>query len=106
MTSVQNRKIGELNIPIPVFDDADAKPNLFPRFRKKRISDGDTESDPTPAPNWRGHGGRHPTYSSVEFDRQLDKISLWLESWDHSQVGGREKRLESEEKVQVLHVII
>ncbi|XP_022292117.2 uncharacterized protein LOC111103271 isoform X2 [Crassostrea virginica] len=85
MTSVQNRKIGELNIPIPVFDDADAKPNLFPRFRKKRISDGDTESDPTPAPNWRGHGGRHPTYSSVEFDRQLDKISLWLESWDHSQ---------------------
>nr|KAG5711219.1 hypothetical protein BaRGS_004863 [Batillaria attramentaria] len=32
---------------------------------------------------WRGHGGRHPTNSSVEFDRQLDKISIWLEQWDH-----------------------
>lgn len=86
MTSVEKRKIPELNISIPVFDDADAKPNLFPRYRKKRSSDGETESDRTHAPNWRGHGGRHPTYSSVEFDRQLDKISLWLESWDHSQV--------------------
>lgn len=86
MTSVEKRKIPELNISIPVFDDADARPNLFPRYRKKRSSDGETESDRTHAPNWRGHGGRHPTYSSVEFDRQLDKISLWLESWDHSQV--------------------
>nr|XP_011450638.2 F-box/WD repeat-containing protein 7 isoform X3 [Crassostrea gigas] len=85
MTSVEKRKIPELNISIPVFDDADARPNLFPRYRKKRSSDGETESDRTHAPNWRGHGGRHPTYSSVEFDRQLDKISLWLENWDHSQ---------------------
>ncbi|CAG2255121.1 FBXW7 [Mytilus edulis] len=36
-------------------------------------------------PNWRGHGGRHPTHSSVEFDRQLDKISLWIEEWNHEQ---------------------
>ena len=35
---------------------------------------------------WRGHGGRHPTPSSVEFDRQLDKISLWIEDWNHDQV--------------------
>lgn len=38
-------------------------------------------------PNWRGHGGRHPTPSSVEFDRQLDKISLWIEDWNHEQVN-------------------
>ena len=37
-------------------------------------------------PTWRGHGGRHPTPSSVEFDRQLDKISLWIEDWNHDQV--------------------
>lgn len=36
--------------------------------------------------DWRGHGGRHPTYSSVEFDRQLDKVAIWLENWDHEQV--------------------
>lgn len=35
--------------------------------------------------SWRGHGGRHPTPSSVEFDRQLDKISLWIEDWNHDQ---------------------
>mgnify|MGYP000676976198 CR=1 FL=1 len=36
---------------------------------------------------WRGHGGRIPTYSSVEFDRQLDKIGVWLEVWTHDQVS-------------------
>ena len=35
---------------------------------------------------WRGHGGRPPTLSSVEFDRQLDKIAVWLETWSHDQV--------------------
>ncbi|XP_052807929.1 uncharacterized protein LOC128236846 isoform X1 [Mya arenaria] len=34
---------------------------------------------------WRGQGGRPPTMSSVEFDRQLDKISVWLEGWTHEQ---------------------
>ena len=37
---------------------------------------------------WRGHGGRQPTGSSVEFDRQLDKVSIWLEGWDHQTVSG------------------
>lgn len=36
---------------------------------------------------WRGHGGRQPTLSSVEFDRQLDKIAVWLEEWSHEQVS-------------------
>ena len=36
---------------------------------------------------WRGHGGRQPTVSSVEFDRQLDKVSIWLEGWDHDTVS-------------------
>ncbi|XP_061192203.1 F-box/WD repeat-containing protein 1A-like [Saccostrea echinata] len=87
MTSVGSRKAPELNIPIPVFDDADAKPILFPRYGKKRSSEegGQVSSERTSVPNWRGHGGRPPTFSSVEFDRQLDKISLWLESWDHTQ---------------------
>ncbi|KAL3884119.1 hypothetical protein ACJMK2_030341, partial [Sinanodonta woodiana] len=35
--------------------------------------------------DWRGHGGRHPTISSVEFDRQLDKVAMWLENWTHDQ---------------------
>lgn len=36
---------------------------------------------------WRGHGGRPPTFSSIEFDRQLDKIAVWLEDWNHDQVS-------------------
>lgn len=88
MTSVDTRKIPELTIPIPVFDDADAKPILFPRYRKKRaVEEARGSDDRTLLASWRGHGGRQPTYSSVEFDRQLDKISLWIESWDHTQVN-------------------
>ncbi|XP_013398191.1 F-box/WD repeat-containing protein 7 isoform X2 [Lingula anatina] len=34
---------------------------------------------------WRGLGGGHATMVSVEFDRQLDRISLWLEEWTHQQ---------------------
>ena len=36
---------------------------------------------------WRGRGGGHPSTSAVEFDKQLDKISIWLENWTHSQVS-------------------
>ncbi|GFR76373.1 F-box/WD repeat-containing protein 7 [Elysia marginata] len=38
---------------------------------------------------WRGRGGGMPTHSGVEFERQLDKISIWLEGWNHTQVGIR-----------------
>ena len=39
-------------------------------------------------PPWRARdiGGRPPSLRLVEFDRQLDKISLWLEEWSHQQV--------------------
>ncbi|CAH1798892.1 unnamed protein product [Owenia fusiformis] len=37
---------------------------------------------PQPSP-WRGYGGLAPTMNSVEFDKQLDRISHWLEQWDH-----------------------
>lgn len=48
-------------------------------------------STPPPALNtedipWRGHGGRAPTMSSVEYDRQLDRVAVWLETWNHDQV--------------------
>ena len=46
----------------------------------------DTSAKESYPVSWRGHGGIHPTQSGVEFDRQLDKISLWLEKWDHKQV--------------------
>lgn len=36
---------------------------------------------------WRGQGGRAPTLSSIEFDKQLDKIAVWMEEWTHDQVG-------------------
>ena len=58
--------------------------------QKKNLPRGATP--PPPPVNvedipWRGHGGRAPTMSSVEFDRQLDKISVWLEDWTHEQVS-------------------
>ncbi|XP_060599165.1 uncharacterized protein LOC132752799 isoform X1 [Ruditapes philippinarum] len=54
--------------------------------RKKRIK-GSTPPPPMNAEEipWRGHGGRAPTMSSVEFDRQLDKIAVWVEEWNHEQ---------------------
>ncbi|XP_064629049.1 uncharacterized protein LOC135488385 [Lineus longissimus] len=38
---------------------------------------------PVNASSWRGLGGRVPSKDSIEFDKQLDKISLWIERWDH-----------------------
>lgn len=35
---------------------------------------------------WRGRGGGLPTSSAVDFDRRLDKISIWLERWSHQEV--------------------
>lgn len=34
------------------------------------------------AVQWRPHGGSPP---SVPFDKQLDKLSLWMETWNHAQ---------------------
>ena len=31
---------------------------------------------------WRAHGGAMPI---VPFDKQLDKLSLWMETWNHAQ---------------------
>ena len=31
---------------------------------------------------WRAHGGALPV---VPFDQQLDKLALWIETWNHSQ---------------------
>lgn len=36
---------------------------------------------------WRGRGGGQLTLSAIEFDRQLDKVSVWLDQWTHSQVS-------------------
>jgi len=45
-----------------------------------------SELDET-ATDWRGKGGRKLTPGSVDFDRQLDKVSIWLDLWDHKQVN-------------------
>ena len=37
--------------------------------------------------NWRGFGGGPVTLNSVEFDKQLDKISQWIDDWDHNTVS-------------------
>lgn len=59
----------------------------IPHFRIRNRKKVEIKKVEKAAPNWRGHGGRHPTASSVEFDRQLDKISIWLEDWNHTQVN-------------------
>ena len=60
------------------------------RYPKKKTNAPKCATPPPPMNiediPWRGHGGRAPTMSSVEFDRQLDKISVWLEEWSHDQV--------------------
>ncbi|KAJ8311029.1 hypothetical protein KUTeg_011413 [Tegillarca granosa] len=57
----------------------------IPHFRIRNRKKVEIKKVEKPVPSWRGHGGRHPTASSVEFDRQLDKISIWLEDWNHTQ---------------------
>jgi hypothetical protein len=46
------------------------------------------KSLPNPDLKWRGRGGVTPTAISVEYDKQLDNISVWLDYWSHKQVGG------------------
>lgn len=55
-------------------------------FPKIGLLEGQGGRDIGGGVTWRGHGGVHPTQSSVEFDRQLDKVAIWLERWDHDEV--------------------
>ena len=48
---------------------------------------GSERGDTASATDWRGMGGRTLTPDSADFDRQLDKISIWLDLWDHKQVS-------------------
>lgn len=70
--------------------NAHSRNNSFPRIKPQKPS-GEVQN-PRPlsvrrkSVQWRGHGGRHPTVSSVQFDRQLDKVSIWLEQWSHETV--------------------
>ncbi|XP_048240296.1 F-box protein MET30-like [Haliotis rufescens] len=54
-------------------------------FPKIGLLEGQGGRDIGGGVTWRGHGGVHPTPSSVEFDRQLDKVAIWLERWDHDE---------------------
>ncbi|XP_046574682.1 LOW QUALITY PROTEIN: F-box/WD repeat-containing protein 7-like [Haliotis rubra] len=56
--------------------------NSFPKIG---VLEGQGGREMGGAVTWRGHGGVHPTPSSVEFDRQLDKVAIWLEHWDHDE---------------------
>ncbi|KAH3737987.1 uncharacterized protein LOC127851391 [Dreissena polymorpha] len=73
------------SVDVPVPRDSNL-PSLSRVVRKKTIA-----PPPLPPPMnpedmpWRGQGGRAPTLSSVEFDRQLDKVAMWLEEWNHEQ---------------------
>ena len=42
---------------------------------------------------WRGQGGGKTSLHSVQFDKQMDNISLWLEEWDHQTVSFQFKNL-------------
>ncbi|KAK3098596.1 hypothetical protein FSP39_021090 [Pinctada imbricata] len=67
----------------PEFDEGD--PYRFKRRLPKEPEPPPPRRKTPDVPSWRGHGGRAATYSSVEFDRQLDKISMWIEKWNHIQ---------------------
>ncbi|XP_069104646.1 F-box and WD repeat domain-containing 11-A-like isoform X2 [Argopecten irradians] len=70
----------------PLAAAAGRKGHLSPQREGKGVRRRpEGEDDERRLLDWRGHGGRHPTQSSVEFDRQLDKISMWMENWNHSQ---------------------
>ncbi|XP_012941493.1 F-box protein MET30 [Aplysia californica] len=61
------------------------------------------------AVQWRGRGGGLPTPSAVEFDRQLDKISIWLETWTHAQRCAFLQdllRRSSYTQIQFLHTVL
>ncbi|GFO33397.1 histone-lysine N-methyltransferase SETMAR [Plakobranchus ocellatus] len=58
---------------------------------------------------WRGRGGGMPTHSGVEFERQLDKISIWLEGWNHTQKCQFLQELllhSSYTQLQLLHTVL
>ena len=40
-----------------------------------------------------GRGGGKTSLHSVQFDKQMDNISLWLEEWDHQTVSSQFKKL-------------
>ena len=77
--------VEKLQLPIPVDSPLPSLARVTGRKKPKA-----TLPIPPPVKSveipWRGHGGRPPTFSSVEFDRQLDKIAVWLEDWSHEQV--------------------
>ena len=59
--------------------------NASPRSINEPESDGNS--------TWRGQGGGKTSLHSVQFDKQMDNISLWLEEWDHQTVSFQFKKL-------------
>ena len=53
--------------------------DLSPRNTHQMDTDGNS--------TWRGQGGGKTSLHSVQFDKQMDNISLWLEEWDHQTVS-------------------
>ena len=93
--NVSSRKFSLPHLPLAISDTTPPHPPQNFAAKKKRskiANDGSSQTEglggraPQPV-QWRGHGGRHPTTSSVEFDRQLDKVSIWIEGWDHDTVS-------------------
>ena len=90
-TSSRKSSLPRLSLP-PHHTSAAAADPTPPRGGAGRVGTQGAAGPPATARHhqpvlWRGHGGRQPTASSVEFDRQLDKVSIWLERWDHDTVS-------------------
>ena len=66
--------------------DCSASQMALPSASTSSTSSSRSEQGDT-ATGWRGMGGRTLTPDSADFDRQLDKISIWLDLWDHKQVN-------------------
>jgi hypothetical protein len=56
-------------------------------FSLRLMEKKQTSPCPMNTSSWRGLGGRIPSKDSIEFDKQLDKISLWIEKWEHLEVS-------------------
>ena len=70
-----------------------AAPNMGNSAKDVNVSPGTDEHESGGNSTWRGQGGGKTSLHSVQFDKQMDNISLWLEEWDHQTVSFQFKKL-------------
>ena len=68
-------------------------PKMGNSAKDVNVSSGTDEHESGGNSTWRGQGGGKTSLHSVQFDKQMDNISLWLEEWDHQTVSFQFKNL-------------